>query len=168
MELKFVLNPGEAARPVGVDCAWTVGQSQDGVGSSGNTFNLGCNIFLPSFLPFSFFLSFFQGPHPRPMEVPRLRVKLELHLLATATVHSNTGSLTHWVGPGVEPVSSWMLVGFIPAEPPQELLGYDFKGCILFFIDSLASVPKYKYNVERYGHFVCVLVEGSSGWECNC
>ena len=27
--------------------------------------------------------------------------------------HSNTGSLTHWVRPGIKPVSSWMLVRFV-------------------------------------------------------
>ena len=44
------------------------------------------------------------------------------HTTATATRdpshvcglhHSNARSLTHWVRPGIEPVSSWMLVGFI-------------------------------------------------------
>ena len=29
------------------------------------------------------------------------------------TVHSNAGSLTHWVRPGIEPASSWILVGFV-------------------------------------------------------
>ena len=29
------------------------------------------------------------------------------------TAHSNASSFTHWAGPGVEPVSSWILVGFI-------------------------------------------------------
>ena len=27
--------------------------------------------------------------------------------------HSNAGSLTHWARPGMEPASSWILVGFI-------------------------------------------------------
>ena len=31
--------------------------------------------------------------------------------------HSNAGSLTHRVRPGIEPTSSWILVGFITAEP---------------------------------------------------
>ena len=30
--------------------------------------------------------------------------------------------LTHWVRPGIEPTSSWILVGFISDEPQQELL----------------------------------------------
>ena len=35
--------------------------------------------------------------------------------------HCSAGSLTHWVGPGIEPVSSWILVGLLIAEPQQEL-----------------------------------------------
>ena len=34
----------------------------------------------------------------------------------------NTVSLTHRVRPGIEPVSSWILVGFISAAPQWELL----------------------------------------------
>ena len=29
------------------------------------------------------------------------------------TAHSNAGSLTHWPRPGIEPATSWFLVGFI-------------------------------------------------------
>ena len=29
------------------------------------------------------------------------------------TAHGNTGSLTHWARPGIEPASSWILVGFV-------------------------------------------------------
>ena len=42
------------------------------------------------------------------------------------TAHGNTGSLTHWASPGIEPASSWMLVGFVSAEPWQELPLYIF------------------------------------------
>ena len=59
------------------------------------------------------------------MQVPRLGIKLELQLPPTpqpqqrqmwvvsatyTTVHHNTGSLSHWVRPGMEPTSSWILV----------------------------------------------------------
>ena len=37
--------------------------------------------------------------------------------------HSNTRSLTHWARPGVKPVPSWIIVGFITTEPWWELLG---------------------------------------------
>ena len=62
------------------------------------------------------------------MEVPRLRVKSELQLptytTATATwdpscicdlttAHSNARSLTHGARPGINPASSWILVGFV-------------------------------------------------------
>ena len=29
------------------------------------------------------------------------------------TAHCNTGSWTHWLGPGIDPASSWMPVGFV-------------------------------------------------------
>ena len=38
------------------------------------------------------------------------------------TARSNPGSITRCAGPGIEPESSWMLVGFVTAEPQQELL----------------------------------------------
>ena len=63
------------------------------------------------------------------MEVLRLGVKLELQLLASATVtatsdpaHGNARSLTHGVRPGIERTTSWFLVGLISAVPQQELL----------------------------------------------
>ena len=36
--------------------------------------------------------------------------------------HSNARSLTSWTRPGIEPVSSWILVRFITTEPWQKLL----------------------------------------------
>ena len=32
------------------------------------------------------------------------------------TAHCNAGSLIHWVRPGIEPTSSWILVGFVSSE----------------------------------------------------
>ena len=37
------------------------------------------------------------------------------------TPPGNTGPLTHWARPGIEPASSWMLVRFIFPEPRREL-----------------------------------------------
>ena len=45
------------------------------------------------------------------------------------TACGNAGSLTHWERPGTEPISSWILVGFITTEPQQELLMEDFLFC---------------------------------------
>ena len=51
---------------------------------------------------------------------------------SAASLHhsrSNIRSLTHSVTPGIDPMSSWMLVGFITTEPQQELLsGFDEAG----------------------------------------
>ena len=73
---------------------------------------------LPPFFPFL-------GPLLWHMEVPRLGIESELQLPAytTATAMLNLscptpqltatlGSLTHSVRPGIEPTSSWILVGF--------------------------------------------------------
>ena len=35
--------------------------------------------------------------------------------------HTNTGSPTYWARPGIEPASSWILVGFPSAVPQWEL-----------------------------------------------
>ena len=35
--------------------------------------------------------------------------------------HSNAGSLTHWARPGIEPATSWFLIGFVSATPWWEL-----------------------------------------------
>lgn len=59
------------------------------------------------------------------MEVPRLEVQFELQLLACVTATcipatSATYAAAHsHARPGIEPASSWILVGFV--EPQQEL-----------------------------------------------
>ena len=101
--------------------------------------------------PFFFFLVFL-GPHPWNMEVPWLGVSLELQLpcyipqpqqcriQATSSTytsaHSNTRFLTYWAEPGIEPASSWILVGFITTEPQWEFLQVHF----LYRITGLHSV----------------------------
>ena len=48
-------------------------------------------------------------------------------MTATYTAHGNTGSLTHQVGPGIKPTSSWILVVFVTAEPQWELQNQELK-----------------------------------------
>ena len=77
---------------------------------------------------FFFFFFFFLGLHVQHMEVPRLGVnqsyncwptpqRQQYQIWATSATytiaHGNTGSLTHWVRPKMEPTTSWFLVGFI-------------------------------------------------------
>ena len=98
------------------------------------------NIFIMSisilYIYIYLFIYLFLGPHLQHMEVPRLGVQLELQLPAYPkpqqgwnwvrsaiynTAHCNARSLTHWAGPGVELESSWILVGWVSAEPRREL-----------------------------------------------
>ena len=80
------------------------------------------------FFFFGLFFGLFLGPHPRPMDSQargsnrscscRPTPESQQHGLPAAsatytTAHGNSGSLTHWVRPGVESASSWMLVGFV-------------------------------------------------------
>ena len=41
--------------------------------------------------------------------------------LRPATSHGNDGSPTHWAMPGIEPVSSWILVRLLTTEPRRKL-----------------------------------------------
>ena len=59
-------------------------------------------------------------------ENSQVRVQLELQPLTYTTAHGNDRSLTHWVRPGIEPMSSWIQVGFVIAEPQWELPNYHF------------------------------------------
>ena len=80
------------------------------------------------FYLFIFIFFIFLGPHLRHMEIPRLEVESELQLPAYTTPtamrnlshicnlhHSSQQrqSLTHSTRPGIEPMSSWMLVGCV-------------------------------------------------------
>ena len=53
----------------------------------------------------------FLGPHQLHVEVPRLGVELFI-AASLCHSHSNARSLTYWARPGIEPTSSWILVGF--------------------------------------------------------
>ena len=84
---------------------------------------------------------FFSGPHPRHMEVPSYgsnwsysrrptpqpqQCQIWAASASYTTAHSNTGSLTHRARPGMEPTTSWFLVGFISTIPWRELPKWSF------------------------------------------
>ena len=54
-------------------------------------------------------------PQPQPCQIRAASV-------THSTAHSNAGSLTHCMRPGIEPKASWILVGFLTAEPQWERL----------------------------------------------
>ena len=87
--------------------------------------------------------------------------------------HRNTGSLTHWTRPGIKPTSSWILVGFVSAEPWRELpnqyfpvlyLYYTLLPCLSFIIFSymffsmfiLISVSFYCLNFFPLPHLCAI------------
>ena len=91
-----------------------------------------------------FFFSFL-GPYLQHMELPRLgsnqsfrcqpipqpqpppqQCQIQAASMTYTTAYGNTGSSTHWARPGIKPTSSLMLVGFVSAQPQQELLKYLF------------------------------------------
>ena len=54
------------------------------------------------------------------------------------TAHGNSGSLTHRARPGIKAISSWVLTGFITAEPQWEVLFF-FVFVFVFLNWSLGS-----------------------------
>ena len=62
------------------------------------------------------------------------------------TAHGNIRSLTHWARPGIEPASSWILVGFVSTAPQWELPGVFLVGggC-----DGGVFLLLSKYTLER-------------------
>ena len=96
--------------------------------ATGNSMFIHIFIFCSQVNLFFFFFFVFLGPHLWHMEVPRLGVESELQLLTYTTaiampdpsciceLHCSlrqSGFLTHWARPGVEPASSWILVRFL-------------------------------------------------------
>ena len=53
-------------------------------------------------------------PMPQQHQIPAMTA-------TCITAHSNAGFLTHQVRPGIEPISSWMLVMFVTTEPQGKL-----------------------------------------------
>ena len=95
------------------------------------------------------FFFFFLGLHPQHMEVPRLGVESELQLQAYSTAtaildQSCVCNLYHnswqcWIlnrlSQGIRPTFSWILLGFISAEPQRELQICPFFDWVVGFFD---------------------------------
>jgi len=75
------------------------------------------------------------------------------------TAHGNTRSLTHWARPGIEPATSWFLVGFISTAPWQEL--WYSKYCIYLILTTNNCSFPYAENWVSIAYRVQFL---QSGW----
>jgi len=56
---------------------------------------------------------FFLRPHLQHVEVPGARGHTGAAAVSLHHSHSNARSPTHWARPGIEPLSSWILVRFL-------------------------------------------------------
>ena len=95
--------------------------------------------------------TFFLWPHSRHMGVPRLGAESATAIWdpsMSVTAHSNTGSSPHQARPGIKPVSSWLLVGFISMVPLQELLKKYFRKIILT-VESWSTMMWTQFVGER-------------------
>ena len=108
-----------------------------------------------------FFFFCFLGPHIQHMKVPRLGVKLDLQLLTYTTAVAtqdlsptcdlyHTGYLTHWAKPEIRPVSLWIPVGFITAEPQWELPGAVMNTLCKNFPSRASEIFKAHPPVQRW------------------
>ena len=74
---------------------------------------------------------------------------------AYTTAHGNSGSLTHWARPGIEPETSWFLVGFVSTAPQRELL---IHYCFKYHICSCLSLFRlvYAFHICYFKPFTVV------------
>ena len=54
--------------------------------------------------------------------------------LQHTTAHGNTGSLTHWARPGIEPTTPWFPVRFLSSVPQWELLNFYSNNKISYYL----------------------------------
>ena len=94
-------------------------------------------------LKVDYFLNFFFRAAPTACGSSQARGLIGVAAAGLHHSHSNAGCLTHWARPGIEPASSWTLVGFISAAPQQELLYF-----LKFYISSTESMCYFSWNVS--------------------
>ena len=77
------------------------------------------------------------------------------------TAHSNAGSLTHWPRPGIEPVSSWILLGFVTAEPQWDLQNWKFWALLVGMWNSTAIIESSLAFPQKAKHRISTQLSSS-------
>ena len=77
-----------------------------------------------------------------------------------STAHGNTGSLTQWARPGIEPATSWFLVWFVSTVPQQELCSLPLSPALLLF----PSLPCSSFASVLLSHSYQALHDPLSAW----
>ena len=68
--------------------------------------------------------------------------------------HGNVRSLTHWARPGVEPMSSWILIKFVTPEPWRNRHGFFLNPKILYAVGTTWDSPDiYSYFCFQFSFF---------------
>ena len=97
---------------------------------------------LSLFLNFLFFRA-------KPVAYGSSQAKDQIRAAAAGLHHRHAGSLTHWAGPGIKPLSSWILV--VTAEPQQELLLIYFRlWCAVAWCGISGPTPGIEPMLQRW------------------
>ena len=102
---------------------------------------------------FFFFCLFFAISWATPVAYGGSQARGQIRAVASGLhcSHSNVRCLTHWARLGIEPTSSWILVGFVTTESQGELLFLGFWGSSILFLYWLQDL---------HSHQQCVCVGG--------
>ena len=83
--------------------------------------------------------------HHAPITFPH-HVQIWATSATYTTAHGNTGSLTHWVSPGIEPATSWILVRFMNGF--QHPISFWTNGCSSKSFSLTVSAPPQATKLE--------------------
>ena len=78
-----------------------------------------------------------QGSNQSCSRWPTPQPQWQIRAMSVTYSHSNAGSLTHLVRPGIEPATSWLPVRFVSAGPRRELLFFCFLWSHLWHMEVL-------------------------------
>ena len=95
-------------------------------------------------------------PTPQPQQR-----RIQVESVTYTTSHGDTGSLTRWARPRIEPTTWWFLVGFVSAAPWQELQILEFwrEQLLLLFLLKYSWFTTCQFLLySEVTQFVCVCV----------
>ena len=124
----------------------------------------------PNTFKSTFFFFFFCLFRAKPLSFGSSQARGRIGPIAAGLRHNhcNARSLTHWSGPGIEPASSWILVGFFTAEPWQDSKstfnwrlfptrlsrGYCHSRLFILLHFALPSLkPAHAIKIQEFGYF---------------